>query len=107
AGGLWVSVLLSGMSEEAVAEAFRTSAAYQPSNAGTRDYPLGLYAVALGDSPDAAGLASWQCAIQGGLHPAQVADAFLRSAPADAREVGQAYKVYLGRAGDAIGCRRG
>jgi hypothetical protein len=99
----WVNELLGGLSEEAVAEGFLTSAEYQQAHAGTAAYLTGLYADVLGRAPDASGLDSWQTAAQGGLSPAQIADGFLQSQEAERQLVDHCYADYLGRAGEPAG----
>jgi hypothetical protein len=99
----WVNSLRGGVSEEQVAEGFLTSAEYRQAHAGTDAYLTGLYADVLGRTPDAAGLDYWQAAAQGGLSPAQLADAFLGSPEADERRVDGYYRDYLARSGEAAG----
>jgi hypothetical protein len=101
----WVHELLGGLSESQVAEGFLTSAEYRQAHPGTDAYLTGLYADVLGRAPDAAGLDHWEAAAQGGLSPAQLADAFLGSREADGRRVDGYYRDYLGRDADAAGAQ--
>src|SRR5262249_52284344 len=73
----WVHDLLGGASEDQVAEGFLASAEYEQAHAGTDAFLAGLYADVLGRAPDPAGRGYWEAAAQGGLSPAQLADAFL------------------------------
>src|SRR5262249_51307245 len=101
----WVNALLSGMSEAEVARGFLTSEEYRQAHVDTPAYLFGLYADVLGRGPGPDGLENWQRAAQGGLSPAQLADAFLGAREADAGRVDGYYHTYLGRDADAAGAQ--
>jgi hypothetical protein len=101
----WVNALLHGMTETEASRRFLTSAEYLQAHADPTAYLTGLYADVLGRAPDAAGLAGWQQAAQGGLSRAALADAFLQS-PEEAKQlVNEDYNRYLARPADAPGER--
>jgi sugar lactone lactonase YvrE len=99
----WMNALQGGLSETDVANAFMASDEYLQAHGDLTGYLTGLYADALGRSPSAAELASWQQAAQGGMSRAALAAAFL-----DSREAAQAlvegfYAKDLGRPADRAG----
>jgi hypothetical protein len=99
----WINALEHGMSEDEVSRGFLTSEEYRQAHSDTTAYLKGLYANVLGRTADAAGMAAWQQAAQGGLSHAALADGFLQSAEQAQRLVDQHYARYLRRFAEPAG----
>src|SRR5262249_54342855 len=99
----WVNALQGGLSEANVASAFLASDEYLQAHRDLPSYLAGLYADVLGRSADAAGLAFWQQAAQGGMSRAALAAGFLGSREAAQALVQGCYAEDLGRAADPAG----
>ena len=99
----WVQAFLAGASEEQVRAAILAAPEYQAAQAGSGDLVTGLYHDVLGRTPDAAGQAGWEQALQDGLDPRQVVLAFLQSPEGERRDIESFYQSFFQRPADPGG----
>src|SRR5262249_7227189 len=101
---LWSHALDAGLTEKQLQAQFLASSEYTTRQANEqRDWLSGLYQDPLGGTPDAAGLAAWNQALQQGTSRATVALEILNSPEANARVVTDVYHCLLGRNPDGAG----
>jgi hypothetical protein len=93
--------MTSGRTEHDVARMLLGGAEYQAAHPDNTTFIQGLYADILGRPADAAGLAAWQQMLQSGTTRDQAIQAFLNSAEANTRVIGQCYDRFLDRNLDA------
>jgi hypothetical protein len=105
AGGreFWVGAMVNGESEQQVIEGLLLSPEYQAFHGTDLAFVQGLYADALGRTPDATGLASWLQALQSGTSRAAIAQAFVTSTEAERTTIDSFYAFYLRRSADSSG----
>jgi hypothetical protein len=98
----WAAQILSGTSDPQAEAMILASPEFVGDHAGdTSTWLNAVYEQVLGRPADAAGLAFWNGALQGGAGSVDVALAIVNSAEANSRVVTDAYHLLLGRTADA------
>ena len=95
--GYWVNALMSGASEEAVAEAFLDSPEYQAAHADSTSFVTDLYIDVLGRQGDSSGISSWQAALVAGVSREAIVADFVESSEANDEIVNSFYTAFLHR----------
>ena len=100
---LYVDALLTGVSEESVAEVILDSPEYQAMHQDPSQFVQGLYGDVLGRQGKPAEVAGWQAALAAGETRSAVVASFVGSTEAVDLAVDRFYEDYLHRRPDSIG----
>ncbi len=99
----WVNLFLAGATENDIQLRFLQSPENLGRLAAASDFVADVYHLVLGRTADAAGLAAWGRALEGGLSRADLVRLFATSDEAYGRAVDQFYRSFLHRAADPAG----